>query len=143
MRYRYFQEIPSDLTSLRNKYKDLMQEVLQKDAYTYVDEITTEYRDVYEKLDESDWPEGETKTKHRKRFDEEDDEKLLAMIGRVSVIPGLSYEVIGSWLWSGTHREAIEQELGLLGWRYSRHRHRWYWAPYPLPDRRYPGQKKK
>lgn len=142
MKYRYFQEIPQDLTSLRNRYKDLMQEVLQKDAYTYVNEITTEYRAMYGELYDSDWPEGETKARHRRRFNAEENEKLLEMIGKVSVIQGLSYEVVGSWLWSGTHREAIEQELGLLGWRFSSHRHKWYWAPYPLPDRYYPGKKK-
>lgn len=78
-----------------------------------------------------------------KKYSREHEKELTDAIIRLATIPGIYFEIIGTWLWvdaTDIYRDGRIEELkavftdlsGESGnvWRYSHAKKRWHWSPY-------------
>ena len=114
-----------DLNELRRAYRSLaIKYHPDKGGDTVsMQEINDEYDKLSKNLIENnpDFSEG------RKVYENEVSEDLKEKVSQVIVLPGVSIEIIGSWVWVTGDTKPVKDKLKEAGFKFSRKKVAWYW----------------
>lgn len=102
---------------------DLMKELNRQ--YT---EAWNILKDVHEYNDSTT---GERKTYTSKECTSETPEMFIDIVNKLSRIPDIEIEMVGSWLWISGNTYPYKNELKSFGCRWSSGKKKWYWTTEP------------
>ena len=114
-----------DLNELRRVYRALaIKHHPDKGGDVVVmQQINNEYDELSEKLIQGnpDFSEG------RKTYESQVSEDLKEKVAQVIVLPEVTVEIIGSWIWVTGKTKPVKEKLKEAGFKFSRKKTAWYW----------------
>ena len=114
-----------DLNELRRVYRTLaLKYHPDKGGDTAsMQEINNEYDKLSKVLIETNTDFSE----ERKVYESQVSEDLKEKVAQVIILPGVTVEIIGSWIWITGDTKPVKEELKKSGFKFSRKKTAWYW----------------
>lgn len=103
---------------------DLMKELNRQ--YT---EAWNRLKDIHEYKDSTT---GESKTYTSKQCTNETPEMFIEIVRKLSTIPDIEVEMVGTWLWISGNTYPYRDTLKEFGCRWSAGKKKWYWTTEPF-----------
>ena len=132
-KYKYLAGKIENLTDLRNRFAEILNEIQNKNIFAIQDEITAEYRMIFNELKEKDTNPFTESEESIHDYDIQTDRRILEKIIELSDLKDLRIDVVGSWIWiTKAQAEPYEKKVEEMGFKYSKKRKRWYWTARPM-----------
>ena len=87
-------------------------------------EIMKLVNEAYDKLNSCDWTVSESEEANK---DVSLTETLKDMLSKVSHLPGIKAEIVGTWLWISGNTYEYKKEIKTAGFKFSKNKEAWYY----------------
>lgn len=121
---KYFKGI-KDLNELRRVYRTLALKYHPDKGGDTV--IMQEINDEYDRLSKNLIENNPEFSEGRKVYESEVSEDLKEKVSQVVILPGVSVEIIGSWIWVTGDTKPVKDKLKEAEFKFSRKKSAWYW----------------
>lgn len=98
--------------------------------------LNSQYTDAWNRLKDvheyKDSTTGESKTYTSKQSTTETPEMFIEIVRKLSTIPDIEVEMVGTWLWISGNTFPYKNQLKEVGCRWSSGKKMWYWTTEPF-----------